>query len=51
MAQIDPRHRPHYPPAERLAILELRAANGWSQETARRFQVAPLTIHKDAAPR
>jgi len=46
MAQIDPRRRPHYPPAERLAIVELRAACGWSQEeTARRFHLSPLTIH------
>ena len=30
MAQLDPHHRPHYPPTERLAILELKAARGWS---------------------
>jgi len=46
MERIDAQRRPHYPPAERLAILELRAACGWSQEeTARRFHVTPLTIH------
>lgn len=46
MERIDPQRRPHYPPTERLAILELRAARGWSQEeTARRFQITPLTIH------
>ena len=46
MHRIDSHRRPHYPPSERLAILELRAACGWSQdETARRFQVTPLTIH------
>ena len=40
MERIEAHRRPHYPPAERLAILELRAACGWSQEeTARRFQV------------
>jgi putative transposase len=45
MERVDPRRRPHYPPAERLAILELRAANGWSQaETARRLLVTPLTV-------
>jgi transposase-like protein len=44
--RVDPQRRPHYPPTERLAILELRAAHGWSQEeTARRFQITPLTIH------
>ena len=30
MARIPARERPHYPPAERLAILQLRAARGWS---------------------
>jgi putative transposase len=41
-----PAHRrPHYPPIERLAILELRAARGWSQaQTAERLLVTPLTI-------
>ena len=34
MAQIDPHRRPHYPPTERMAILELRAARGWSLEQA-----------------
>lgn len=38
-------NRPRYPPAERMAILELRAARGWSlAETARRFHVEPETI-------
>ncbi len=32
MALISPHRRPHYPPTERMAILELRAARGWSQE-------------------
>ena len=37
--------RPHCPPVERLAILELRAAHGWNAaQTAQRFQLAPLTI-------
>ena len=46
MEQIDPRQRPHYPPEERLRILEQRAAYGWSQEeTARRFLVSTMTIH------
>ena len=34
MAQINPHRRPHYPPTERMAILELRAARGWSLEQA-----------------
>ena len=30
MAQLLPQRRPHYPPVERMAILELRAARGIS---------------------
>ncbi len=30
--RIDPHRRPHYPPVERMAILQLRAARGWSLE-------------------
>jgi len=30
MAQIAAHRRPHYPPTERMAILELRAARGWN---------------------
>ncbi len=42
---VPPRKRPHYPPAERLAILALRSIFGWSlAETARRFQITPKTI-------
>jgi transposase InsO family protein len=38
-------NRPHYPPPERLAILTLRAATGWTlAETARRFLVTPKTV-------
>ena len=45
MSMIDPQRRPHYRPIERMAILELKAARGWSQsETARRFLVKPTTI-------
>jgi len=45
MAMIDAHRRPYYRPIERMAILELRAARGWSQaETARRFLVKPTTI-------
>ena len=45
MEAIPPARRPHYAPAERLAILELRAARGWSQaQTARVFQVTEATI-------
>ena len=45
MARIAPQRRPHYTPTERLAILELRAARGWSlAQTARAFLVTAETI-------
>lgn len=45
MAQLAPQRRPHYPANERMAILELRAARGWSlAQTARAFLVTSLTI-------
>lgn len=45
MERVPPRHRPHYPAVERLAILELRASRGWSAaQTAGRFLVTEATI-------
>ena len=45
MAMIDAHRRPYFRPIERMAILELKAARGWSQaEAARRFLVKPTTI-------
>ena len=45
MAQIAPQRRPHYGPHERMAILELRAARGWSlKQTADTFLVTPATV-------
>jgi len=45
MARIDPHRRPHYPPVERMAILQLRAARGWSlEQTAGVFHVTAPTI-------
>jgi transposase-like protein len=45
MARIEPRRRPHYPSQQRLAILMLRSARGWSlQQTARTFLVTKATI-------
>ncbi len=45
MQHIEAPKRPHYPPTERLAILELRAARNWSlAQTARTFFVTPVTI-------
>ncbi len=45
MERLPAQRRPHYPPVERLAILELRAARGWSlAQTAQRLQVTPLTV-------
>src|SRR5712691_8335823 len=45
MQHVEAQKRPHYPPTERLAILELRAARSWSlAQYARAFLVTPLTI-------
>src|SRR5207245_10437914 len=45
MATIPAARRPHYRPTERLAILELRAARGWSlEQTARIFHLTNATI-------
>jgi transcriptional regulator with XRE-family HTH domain len=45
VAQIAPQRRPHYTPHERMAILELRAARGWSlKQTADTFLVTLATI-------
>ena len=45
MTRIEPQRRPHYPPTERMAILELKAARGWSlEQAARAFQVTSATI-------
>jgi transcriptional regulator with XRE-family HTH domain len=44
-AQMPPQNRPRYRPVERMAILELRAAQGWTlAKTAATFQVTPATI-------
>ncbi len=45
MLQILAQRRPHYPPIERLAILELRAVRGWSRaQTARHLLVTTATV-------
>ncbi len=45
MQRIPAQRRPHYPPFERLAILELRAARGWTlSQTARQLLVTPATV-------
>ena len=45
MARMAALRRPHYLPTERMAILELRAARGWSlQQTAQAFQLTAETI-------
>src|SRR5690606_10259651 len=47
MALLAPHRRPHYPPAERMAILEMRAACGWTLEkTAATFLVTAETIRE-----
>ena len=45
MTRIPSQHRPYYTPAERLAILEVRAARGWSvEQTANAFLVTAATV-------
>jgi len=45
MAALVPHRRPHYPPRERMAILQLMAARGWSKAQAgRRFLVTDDTV-------
>ena len=45
MLRVPAQRRPHYPPTERLAILELRAARGWSRsQTARCLLVTTATV-------
>lgn len=45
MKHIPPHRRPLYPPIERMAILELKAARGWSlTRTAEAFLIADATV-------
>ena len=45
MLRIPAQRRPHYPPIERLAILELRAARNWNAaQTARRLLDTSTTV-------
>ena len=45
MLKIPAQQRPHYPPVERMAILQLRAAGAWNlAQTAKAFLVEPETI-------
>ena len=45
MVQIPPQKRPRYRPHERMAILELRAARGWSiKQTADTFLITQATV-------
>lgn len=45
MDRIPSQRRPHYPPLERMRILELRARRGWSlREAARHFQISVATL-------
>ena len=50
LEQIEDHRLPHYPPTDRLAILELRAARGWTlAQTARVFQVSSGSTASRAA--
>jgi putative transposase len=45
MARIQPHRRPQYPPSERMAILQLRAARAWSlEQTAKAFLITAATV-------
>ena len=45
MERVPPHRCPHFPAVERLAILELRAARGWSAaQAAERFFVTEATL-------
>ena len=45
LARVPARQRPHYPPAERMAILALKAARAWSAaQLAERFLLTAATI-------
>ncbi len=45
MARMPPQKRPHDTPSERMAILEIRAAQGWSlEQTAGEFLVTAATV-------
>ncbi len=45
MTHLPPHQRPHYPPVERMSILELKAARNWSlAQAARAFLVTSATI-------
>ena len=45
MKHLSPHEWPHYPPVERVSVLELKAARNWSlTQTARAFLVTSATI-------
>ena len=45
MKSIEPHRRPYYRPTQRMAILELRAARGWTlKQTADAFLITPATV-------
>ena len=49
MSVIAPHRRPRYAPTERLAILEVRAARGWSlKQTADAFLLTPAVHSLDS---
>ena len=46
MLRLPPHRRPYFSPTERMAILELRAARGWTAtQTARRFQITEAAFN------
>ena len=50
MAAVRARRRPHYSPTDRMAILELKAARGWSaRQTADRFPHYPELFTRETS--
>ena len=46
MAQLPPHRRPYYRPTERMSILQLQAACGWSRSGDERFCVSFDTLRR-----
>ena len=49
MARIPAQRKPHYPPTERLAILELRAARGWSASSPSASVTGPAPVRRSCS--
>ena len=50
MKRVPPQRRPHYIAVDRMAILELRAARGWSQAETARWFFSPADARRKDLP-